>query len=155
MVAKLKCYKMRILISLQFLVLLFIQVVANVSKDVVPRTRTVGNKLGYTHDEKKAILFQNIIDMIVGSSSNERDHWRFLAEGDWEFLNDFLGIIGQVETFVDETFVFTDIHFYIGSIKCDNFGISDIVTERSGSTTEQDLSLLFAGFTARCHLDYR
>lgn len=146
--------KLAITISLHLLVLLCIQVVTHASKEVVTTTRTIGNKLGYSDDEKKAILFQNIKDMIVGSSSDELENSRFLAEGDWEFLNEFFGIIGEVETFVNETFVFSNIDFYIGAITCDSFGISDIVTESSSSTSQQDLSLHVTGITVRCLLDY-
>ena len=146
--------KLYLTISLQLLVLLCIQVVAYASKEVVTTTRATGNKLGYSDDEKKAILLRNVKDMIVGSSSDEAEHSRYLAEGDWEFLNDYFGIIGEVETFVNDTFVFSNIDFYIGTITCDNFGISDIVTERSGGATQQDLSLHVTGITVRCILDY-
>lgn len=135
--------------------LLLVFLVQGASKGL--RNRRVSKfsyKSRFSSDEKKAILLNNIKHMIGREYHGELLQSRYLAEGDWDFLNDFFAVIGPIEIEVNETFAFSNIDFTISAIQCENFGIGDIVTTGSGTVTQQDLSFFVSGITVECNLDY-
>jgi len=103
--------------------------------------------------EQKRLLKNNIQNMILQDIYSHDEEDRKLAEGDWDFLDDFFNTF-NFETTLGETFNVGGIAFTIETIKCDSFDISDIITDGSGTTTQYDLSFSVTGITLQCDLDY-
>lgn len=79
---------------------------------------------------------------------------RKLAEGDWDFINDFFEDF-EIEVPIDQTQTFNGIEFTVGTATCGEFGISDIEANGSGNDKKYDISLLVSGLTMKCDIDYR
>ena len=103
---------------------------------------------------QRSTMINSIKSMVSEDlASNQHLQDRFLAEGDWLFLNDFLRTFNFTIP-VNESVRLGNIDFEIKTINCEDFGVRDIVTEGNGGT-EYDLTFSIAGVTMTCYFDYR
>lgn len=129
--------------------------------------RTIDIPIGkkkFSEDQRTLLLnnFHNVVfkDGVNNESTNYKRTLfrRKLAEGDWEFLNTFFESLDLNAT-INETFEFKvfwrTVEFTVGEITCNQFRISDIVTEASGNDETQDLSFVVKGIQVNCELGYR
>ena len=103
---------------------------------------------------QRSTMINSIKSMVSEDlASNQHLQDRFLAEGDWLFLNDFLRTFNFTIP-VNESVRLGNIDFEIKTINCEDFGVRDIVTEGNGGR-EYDLTFSIAGVTMTCYFDYR
>ncbi len=136
------------------LVALFLQVATQGSPIVDGGAKHVERKIKLSADEKKTILFKSFTNAFTKHFNGERTHSRFLAEGDWDFLNDYFDMIGEIQTDVNETFKFSNIDFNVKNITCNGFSISDIEIESAETSNKLDLTVFISGISLQCELAY-
>jgi hypothetical protein len=102
--------------------------------------------------EQKAIL-QNSLQNLILHSADKDDLSRHLADGDWEFINEFLETF-DLDIPIGESINFLGLNFVIEGIRCDSFEISDIDIKGSNASQDVRLSFFVTGIDLSCTLDY-
>jgi hypothetical protein len=102
--------------------------------------------------EQKAIL-QNSLQNLILHSADKDDLSRHLADGDWEFINEFLETF-DLDIPIGESINFLGVNFVIEGIRCDSFEISDIDIKGSNASQDVRLSFFVTGIDLSCTLEY-
>lgn len=102
--------------------------------------------------EQKKILQKSLRDLILRGTDKD-DLSRHLADGDWEFINEFFETF-DLDIPIGQSLDLLGVTFVIEGIRCDRFEISDIDVAGSGTSEEYSLSLFVTGIDLSCTLDY-